>query len=189
MADADHRQAAHDALLAWCSELGSGTWERFGQACAHLRLPAIGAARGLSLLGHVEFDWRTRHFACAPATLTTVAAMPGRFLICGQRPLGSVEQLRLGAGRAGVDVDLAREPVHQFGAGPGTLVVDADPADAEAFARTTGLRFAPDAARAIVLALPTLRLELVGEPTAPDERFAHCPVDPDTLEDRWDAAP
>lgn len=187
MADADRRQAAHDALLAWCSELGSGAWERFAQACAHLRLAATAAARGLSVLGHAEFDRRTRRFACAPATMTTVSAMPGRFLLCGQRPLGFVEQLRQSAERSGLDVDVAREPAHQFGAGPGTLFIDVDASDVETFARAAELRFAPDAALAISLALPPLTLELAGEPTAPDERFPHCPVDPDTLQDRWDA--
>ena len=48
MAEADRRQAAHDALLAWCSELGSGTWERFKRAVAHLRLGGpTRVARGL----------------------------------------------------------------------------------------------------------------------------------------------
>lgn len=113
--------------------------------------------------------------------------MPGRFLLCGQRPLGHLEGLRLAAEHAGVDVDVAREPAHQFGAGPGTLIIDADPAEAVEFAQLAGLRFAPDAASAIVGALPALSLQAAGEPTAPDERFAGCPVDPDTLVDRWDA--
>ena len=188
MAEADRRQAAHDALLAWCSELGSGTWEQFKRAVAHLRLGGpTRVARGLSVLGHVEFDWRARRFACAPATLTTIQDMPGRFLVCGQRPLGHLEGLRLAAEHAGADVDVAREPAHQFGAGPGTVIIDADPAEAAEFARIAGLRFAPDSARAIAGELPALSLETAGEPTAPDERFPGCPVDPDTLIDRWDA--
>ena len=87
MSEAERRQAAYDALLTWCSELGSGTYEQFRRGSTGLRLGASAAARVLSVLGHVEFCWRTRRFSCAPATLTTIAGMPGRFLLCGQRPL------------------------------------------------------------------------------------------------------
>ena len=189
MGEAERRQAAHDALLAWCSELGSGSYEQFRRGCADLRLSASGAVRALSALGHVEFCWRTRRFACAPATLTTIAGMPGRFLLCGQRTLGFLEELRLAVDRSSVDADVAREPAHQFGAGPGTVIIDVDGGDAEKFARAANLVFAPDAAKAIAEALPPGSLDAYGEPATPDERFPHCPIDPDTLEDRWDREP
>lgn len=189
MAEIERRQAAYDALLAWCSELGSGSYEQFRSGCWHLRLGASSAARVLSVLGHVEFCWRTRRFSCAPAALTTLAEMPGRFLLCGQRTLGVLEGLRLAAEHASLDVDVAREPAHQFGTGPGTVIIDADAEDAAEFARIAGLLFAPAAAEAIAGTLPALSLKTAGEPAAPDERFPHCPVDPDTLLDRWDGAP
>jgi hypothetical protein len=187
MAEAEHRQAAYDALLAWCSELGSGSWTRFAAACRYLRLSASAAARVLSSLGHVEFCWRTRCFACAPAALTTVSEMPGRFLLCGQRTLGLLEQLRLAADHASLDVDVAREPAHQFGAGPGTVIVDGDAGAVAALADIAGMIFAPAAPDAIAECLSEVTLHTAGEPAAPDLRFPHCPVDPDTLLDRWDA--
>ena len=180
MGEAERRQSAYDALLAWCSELGSGSFEQFRRGCSHLRLGASSAARVLSVLGHVEFCWRTRRFSCAPAALTTLAEMPGRFLLYGQRTLGVLEGLRLAAEHASLDVDVAHEPAHQFGAGPGTVIVDADAEDAAEFARIAGLVFAPAAADAIAGALPPLTLEAASEPAAPDERVPHCPVDPDT---------
>src|SRR4051812_45946677 len=73
----ERRQFAHDALLVWCSELGSGTWAAFAAAARELGLGASSAARGLSMLGHVEFCWRTRTFAVAPGALTTIPGMPG----------------------------------------------------------------------------------------------------------------
>jgi hypothetical protein len=187
--EVERRQAAYDALLSWCSELGSGTYEQFRRGCQSVRIGASAAARVLSVLGHVEFSWRTRRFSCAPPTLTTIAGMPGRFLLCGQRTLGALENLRLAADHASLDVDVARQPAHQFGAGPGTVVIDADAPDAEQLAHIAGLIFAPDAATAIARSLPVLALDTAGEPATPDERFPHCPVDPDTLDDRWDAEP
>jgi hypothetical protein len=187
MADPEREQAAYDSLLTWCSELGSGSYEQFRRGCRSLQLSASTAARTLSMLGHVEFCWRTRRLSCAAPTLTTIAAMPGRFLLCGQRTHGFLEQLRLAADHTGLDVDVAREPAHQFGAGPGTVIVDADASDAAELARVANLVFAPDAAAAIGEALPVASVEAFGEPATPDERFPHCPVDPDTLEDRWDA--
>src|SRR3954470_79145 len=79
MAEADRRQAAHDALLAWCSELGSGTCEQFKRAVAYLRLGGpTRVARGLSVLGHVEFDWRGRRFSGAAAARTPLPGKAGR---------------------------------------------------------------------------------------------------------------
>jgi hypothetical protein len=187
MVEAERRQASYDALLSWCSELGSGSWEQFRRGCWNLQLGASAAARALSALGHVEFCWRTRQFSCAPATLTTIPEMPGRFLLCGQRTLGVLEELRLAADHSSLDVDVARQPVHQFGAGPGTVIVDGDATDAEKLSRASGVLFAPNAGWAIADTLPVLTLDACGEPATPDERFPHCPVDPDTLEDRWDA--
>ena len=184
----ERRQLAHDALLVWCSELGSGSWAAFAAAARDLGLAASAAARGLSMLGHVEFCWRTRTFAATPGALTTIPGMPGRLLACGQRPLGFLENLRRAAEASGLDVDVAHETAHQFGIGPGSVYVDCDPVDAPAFAHAVGLAFAPDAALAIAMTLPALTVRLAAEPATPDRRFPHCPVDPDTLIDDWNAA-
>src|SRR4051794_41414470 len=111
MAEADRRQAAHDALLAWCSERGSGTWEQFKRAVWHLRLGGpTRVARGLSVLGHVEFDWRARRLACAPAAPTPIHDMPGRLLVCGHRPPRRLEGVRLPPPHAGAHADAAPAP-------------------------------------------------------------------------------
>jgi hypothetical protein len=182
------QQAAHDTLLAWVSELGSGSWERFKEASGQLGLRASSALRGLSVLGHVEVSWRAPRFACAPATLTTIPGMPGRLLLCGQRPLGQADKLRSAAAEGGLDVDLNGDGAHQFGLGPATLTLEADPSDAAEFAERCGLRFAPQAAEALARVLAPLSLAGFVEPASPDQRFPHCPLDPDTLEPRWDAA-
>ena len=60
---------AYDLLLEWASERGQGSWRQWRDACSAL---AIGepsqAARQLSALGHVEFDWVDSRFSCAIRT-------------------------------------------------------------------------------------------------------------------------
>ncbi len=181
------QQAAHDALLRWVSELGSGSWQQFREACDHLQLVPSVALRGLSVLGHAEISWRSRRFACAPATLTTIPLMPGRLLLCGQRGSDGLAEIARVAAESEIDVDLEGEGSHQFGLGPRTVLVDAEPDQAADFAATAGLRFAPQAAEAIAASLPAVGFPVSVEPGAPDERFPRCPLDPDMLEPCWDA--
>lgn len=180
------QRAAFDALLWWCSERGSGTWQQFKAACAHLRLPAVRAVQTLGSLGHVEIAWAAGRWATTPTTLTTIPQLPGRLLICGSRPSHLTEHLRQVADRGGYDVLVDDEPIAQQAPGPATVMIDADPADAADFAAAAGVRFLPAAHRAIATALQPACLESVGEPATPDDRFPHCLVDPDTLEERWD---
>jgi hypothetical protein len=180
-------QDAHDTLLWWCSEVGSGSTRAFLDACRALDLHPWQAAWALSQLAHVEFDWRARRFAAAPTVLTTIPGVPSRLLLCGARPTGLMEQLRDAADRAELNVVVAEEPSHQFGHGPATVLIDADPADAEPFADAAEIRWLPAAHQQLVALLPAVTAEAVGEREEPDARFPHAPVDPDTFQVRWDS--
>lgn len=180
------RQDAHDALLWWCSEGGSGGTRQFVHACQELGLDAWHAAWALSQLGHVEFDWRAGRFATAPAVLTTIPGVPSRLLLCGARPTGYLDQLRVTADEHEFNVVVAEEPSHQFGHGPATVLIDADPADGQPLATASRITWAPAARRQLLSLLPTITAETVGETEEPDTRFPHAPVDPHTLQVRWD---
>jgi len=179
-----NRQDAHDALLAWCSETGSGTLDAFKAACAHLQLPVWPTARALSQLGHVEFDYDTGRYAAAPVTLTTVPGLPGRLLLTGARTSGLLDELARAAADGDADFDVSREPCHQFGAGPSTLYIDGDAADAAQFAQAAGIGFCPQAHRLIADRLPDAT-DAVWAHT-PDDRFPHAKIDPYDLRARWD---
>lgn len=179
-------QQAHDALLTWCSEIGSASLDEFRHACLHLKLRPGAAARGLSMLGHVEFDHDSRRFAAAPSTLTTIPGLPGRLLLTGARGHGLIAQLAQLAAGGPWDVDVSRDLCHQFGTGPSSAFIDADPADAADFAAAAGIDYAPAAAEAISLLMPDVRIETATVAHRPDNRFPHALVDPQTLEPRWD---
>jgi hypothetical protein len=183
------RQDAHDALLTWCSETGSGTTRAFGDACRALGLPVSGAARVLSALGHVEFGWDTGRYAAAPTVLTTIPGLAGRMLLTGARPYGLIAHLAQTAESAELDVEVSREPHHQFGAGPSTVLIDGDPADGAAFAAAADIDFCPQAHLDIAAVLPEVSVDGgAGVPHRPDTRFPHALIDPHTLRPRWDAA-
>lgn len=180
------QRLSYDTLLWWCSETGAGTWLQFRAACAHLRLPAVQAVRALQALGHIEIAWSARRWAAAPTTLTTIPRLPGRLLVCGARPSHLVEHLRQVADSGGYDVLVDDEPIAQQAPGPATILIDAAPADAADFAAAAAVRFQPAAHRAIATVLQPAVLDTVGEPATPDDRFPHCLIDPDTLQERWD---
>jgi len=182
------RQDGHDALLWWCSEVGSGKTRAYLDACRYLGLDPWHAAWALSQLGHVEFDWRAGAFAAAPTVLTTIPGIPSRLLVCGARPAHFLEGLRRAAEDAQLNVNVSEAPCHQYGEGPSTILIDADPADAAQLAGAAGVAFVPAAHERLVTLLPAITAELVGEPEEPDERFPRAPVDPDTFHVRWDWA-
>lgn len=181
-----NRQDSHDALLSWCSELGSGTFDEFRRACRAVELPPSRTARGLSQLGHAEFDWNRGRFAVAPTTLTTVPDLPGRLLLTGARPYGLIEGLASVAERSGLDVDVWRDLRHQFGEGPSTAFIDADPVDGPALCAQAGLCWAACAGAEIAAALPALDPATASVAYRPDSRFPHALIDPHTFQPRWD---
>ena len=181
-----NEQEAWDALLTWCSEKGSGSIDEFRAACRHLALPAPTAARRLSALAHVEFDWDAGRFAAAPTTLTAIPGLPGRMLLTGSRPLGLIAELAALAADSGLDVDVSRDLCHQFGRGPSTAFIDADPADAPAFCEAAGIGNAKCASDDLAGHLPAVRLDTMTVAHRPDGRFPHALVDPHSFQPRWD---
>ncbi len=179
-------QSAHDALLEWCSEMGSGKVDDFRASCAYLKLDAGVAARALDRLGHVEFDREGGRFAAAETTLTAIPGLPGRMILTGARPRGLLGRLAQINGESDLDVDVVREPCHQFGNGPSTMLVEADPADAPAFCELARIAYAPRAHAAIAELLPQVSVETASVAHRPDSRFPHALIDSYTFQPRWD---
>jgi hypothetical protein len=179
-------QDAHDALLVWCSETGSGDIDAFRASCRHLDLHAAASTRVLSQLGHVEFDWDRGRFAAAPTTLTTIPGLPGRLVLTGARPYGLIAELAATAQRCTLDVDVWRDLCHQFGKGPSTAFIDASPSDAAAFCDAAGIRYAARASSQIAEHLPDVCVDTATVAHRPDTRFPHALIDPHTFQPRWD---
>jgi hypothetical protein len=179
---------AHDDLLWWCSELGSGTWTQFRTACRELGIAAGQASAALSALAHVEFDRRHGKWAVAPTVLSTIPHSHGRLLLSGARPSGLMEHLRLVAEHEQLDVVVETGPIRQTARGPATLLLEGSAADGAAFADAAGLAFQPAAHLAIASLLPASDVESLAEPATPDPRFPHCLIDPVHLTERWDLA-
>lgn len=179
-------QDAHDALLSWCSEMGSGSVEAFRSSCRHLKLPVSASARNLSRLGHVEFGWDAGRFAAAPTTLATVPGLPGRLLLTGARPHDLISELAGVAQSSDLDVDVWRDLCHQFGTGPSTAFIDADAADAPAFCDAAGIAWGACPSAQISAWLPKLTTATATVAHRPDSRFPHAIIDPYSFQPRWD---
>jgi hypothetical protein len=92
----------YDLLLEWASERGSGTWQKFRDACEWLR-PAASrpgwetpgfAARQMSALGHLEIDWQASSWTAAPPVLTLLPSAGGHALLTGGRTRTLKDRLR-----------------------------------------------------------------------------------------------
>lgn len=179
-------QEAWDALLIWCSEIGSAPIDEFRRSCRHLGLPATTATRRLSALAHVEFDWDSGRFAAAPTTMTAIPGLPGRMLLTGARPHQLIADLEAAASSSALDVDVSRDLCHQFGRGPSTAFIDADPAAAAAFCDAVGIGFAECASDQLAQHLPEIRGHSATVAHRPEDRFPHALVDPHSFQPRWD---
>ena len=168
---------AYDTLLEWASELGEGPWESWKAASADLGVEPNQAARGLSSLGHVEFDWVASRFNCAPPTAVLTLHSSGCVLITGARRRGQRKALeQLYEQNSDISVELL-PPVSQP-TGPATWLVEADLADVGRFCGLAGMRFEIDSGRRIAQAMPQATLEAVGEREHPDGRFPRRWFDP-----------
>lgn len=177
----------YDALLAWASELGSGSWTQWQEAAATLELGPGEAARTLDQLAHVEFDWAGGRFAVAPTMLVHVQGLTGYALLAGARPVGERERLAALALDSEFDVELGAPIPQRGGRGPATVLVECAPEDAARFAALAGLAN-ESRPELLALSLPALTIELVGELRAPDLRFPYCLIDPLSLQPRWGAS-
>jgi hypothetical protein len=84
-----------ERLLAWMSELGAGTWQRFKDAAAwefrglpldEQPKPGLVASH-FAERGYLEIDWEARRWAVAPTVVTTVPGLPSAGLVVGGRPI------------------------------------------------------------------------------------------------------
>jgi hypothetical protein len=179
------RGERNDALLTWCSETGSGSWQMWCEACAALGLEPNEAARNHSALGHVEFDWGDSRFAVAPTALVPIPGLDGQLLLTGARPVGEPERLQKVADREQIELVFAEPVPQRRGDGPATILAEGDLGDADAFAAAAGIEV-ESSPQLLAASLPALTLELAGERRPPDLRYPHCRVDERTLRPRWD---
>lgn len=85
----------HEHLLYWLSTIGSGTWETFRKSCETLQLEEPKRIlRRLRLLGHLETSANGRKWSTAPSTIVKIASEKPEFILCGQRNLKLINQLK-----------------------------------------------------------------------------------------------
>ena len=148
----------YDKLLEWASERGQGTWGVFKSVCEYLGgIEPNLAARALSALGHLEFDWVRNRFACCPPTAVLTLHSSGSVIVTGQRRRGYRQRLEtlFADPDAGFDIDL-RDPMPQEN-GPETWLVEVEMADASRFCESAGLDFQVDSGRRLALHSRALR--------------------------------
>ncbi len=159
----------HDKLLEWASELGSGSWGGWRDACTYLGVGPSSAARKLAALGHVEFDWVDNRFAAAPPTAVLTLHSSGCLLLTGARRRGLRERLEALYEQGDYGIDL-RPPVPQE-KGPETWLVEADLDEMERFCADAGFALEVDSGRRMLAALPPASLAGCAEEARPDPRF------------------
>lgn len=148
-------------LLAYLSELGSGSWAKFRAALDVVagdeddRMPSV-RAHGLAALGHVEFAFYgdLRWAACPPV----LAWLPSReapgAVLCGARTDRLVDRFRERAAELGLAIDTRVQPGTE---GPEALLVHTTEREAgEELARLAGLSSQDNAAGLVACCLPSL---------------------------------
>jgi hypothetical protein len=181
--------SSQDILLEWASEVGAGSWSKWRAACETLGLNPTAAARNLSALGHIEFDWTADRFACAPTSAVLIPRSSGCIIITGARPRGLREQLEALCSDPdqSFDADL-REPVAQNN-GPDTWMIEIEMDEMEAFSEAADMNFEIDAGRQVLEAIPLASLESAAEPDVPDSRFPRTHLAPHDLSFKPNADP
>jgi len=160
---------AHDELLRWASEIGGGRWAQWRDVCAHLHLDPTGAARSLSDLGHVEFDWAGDRFAVAPTAAILLPRSSGSVLVTGARPVGLRE--RLDEMVADGPYDVYAHPVIGQDGGPSTWLCEGTLEDFPGFCADLGIVFQVQSGRRLVSALPVATLATSAMPERPPARL------------------
>jgi hypothetical protein len=166
----------HDELLEWASELGSGSWGVWRDACDYLHLGSNSAARKLAALGHLEFDWVANRFAAAPPAAVFTFHSSGCLLLTGARRRGLRERIEVLHEEGDYGIDL-RPPVPQE-KGPETWLVEADLEEMERFCSAIGFALEIDSGRRMLKALPAASLEACAEEARPDPRFVRRWLNP-----------
>ena len=161
--------SGHDELLEWASELGSGSWSTWREACAYLGVGSSSAARKLAALGHIEFDWIDNRFGVAPPAAVLTLHSSGCLLLTGARRRGLRSRLEALYEDGDYSVDL-RAPVAQRN-GPETWLVEADLDEMGRFCGDAGFALEIDSGHRMLDALPVASLASCGEEERPDPRF------------------
>jgi hypothetical protein len=165
-----------DVLLEWSSEAGGGTWRTWRDACTYLGLEENSAARKLSAVGHVEFDWVDNRFGAAPPVAVLTLHSSGCLLLTGARRRGLRERLNSLYADGDYGIDL-RQPAPQPD-GPETWLVEADLDEVQRFCDDAGFALEIDSGRRILAALPRASLHLCAEEGRPDPRFVRRWLNP-----------
>lgn len=149
----------HTALLAYLSELQTGTWEQFKQALKALddgsdEMHAATQARLLSTLAHIEFSWDShpRWAICTP----TLAQLPRRdsptAVLCGQRPQALLDALCSQSAKRRLNYSLYTQPD-----GPPVVEVAASSEVALGeLAQSFGIAFTSHAVQQLAVCVPSL---------------------------------
>lgn len=157
-ATVDARVGPYDLLLEWASEMSEGAWAQWCDAARELGVEPNSAIRDMGALGHVEVDWSTNRFSCAPPTAAYLHRSSGCVFLTGARPRGFLSGLRkLEAQREDLGF-FVHEPNSQR-RGPQTILIEVELDEAEAVSEAAGLSWAFDPAGYIAGALPTAKLE------------------------------
>jgi len=97
----------YEYLLYWLSTLGTGTWETFRRTCNTLQLEESNRIlRRFRLLGHLETCANGSKWSSAPTTIVQIESEQSEFILCGQRNIKLINQLKL----LGIVVNIADQP-------------------------------------------------------------------------------
>lgn len=175
------RRAPYDCLLTWVSELGTGSWRQWREACDELQIEPTIAAQNLAALGHVELDWTSDTFSCVPPTAAFLRSSSGCLLLTGARRRHQLATLQALTEEGDLDVYLHQARPQR--AGPATVLVEAELSDAAAFCEAADLRFAFDPAQRLADALPRMSFDSVAahEQWPPDATLPRLRFDPDRV--------
>jgi hypothetical protein len=169
------RSAMHwDLLLEWVSELGSGSFGGFREACNWTFetvepgswIPTAGqAARRLATLGHIEIDWITRRWVAAPTTITLLPSAGAHALVTGSR----TRALKAPLEDALADEDMPLFEIrHAQQDGPTAVFIACEAeGDLEWLAQALGIRFEHSVSERLVRLLPPLDSYLPKAKAAP----------------------
>lgn len=160
---------AFDTLLRWASEVGSSSWQCWGDTAHYLGLEPSGAARALSDLGHVEFDWVANRFAAAPPTAILLPRSSGCILITGARPGGLRKRIEALATNGEFDVEVYPEIAQT--AGPATWLAEGRLDDFGAFCGELGIAYAVQSGRQLVGELAVANIQTAALREHPTDRL------------------
>ncbi|MEH2236916.1 hypothetical protein [Nostoc sp.] len=96
-----------DRFLYWLSTLGNGSWESFKKSCNALQLQEPKRIlRRLRLLGHLESSLDGSKWSAAPSTIVKINSHTSEFILCGQRSISLLRQLK----ESGIVASITHQP-------------------------------------------------------------------------------